>query len=119
MANFKDLQDLSLAKIATSSGINNVNISQSPYMSSHTHTLSPQNAATHKTISGAVVIEGKNADLVIGTKSMKDWMESIEKRLCVLEPKKELLEKYEALQQAYEHYKTLEALLCEDNSNAK
>jgi hypothetical protein len=44
---------------------------------------------------------------------MKAWMEAVEQRLCILEPKPELLKKYKALEQAYEHYKTLEAILYE------
>ena len=44
---------------------------------------------------------------------VKAWMESVEQRLCILEPKPELLEKHASLRQAYEHYKTLESLLYE------
>ena len=44
---------------------------------------------------------------------MKAWMDAVEQRLCILEPKPELLEKYTSLKQAYEHYKTLEAILYE------
>jgi hypothetical protein len=44
---------------------------------------------------------------------MKAWMDAVEQRLCILEPKPELLEKYQSLKQAYEHYKTLEAILYE------
>lgn len=64
--------------------------------------------------SGKITIQGTNPDIVIGDKSMKHWMEKVEARLAILEPKKELLEKYEALQQAYSHYLTLEALLHEE-----
>jgi hypothetical protein len=42
---------------------------------------------------------------------MKAWMDAVEQRLCIFEPKPELLEKYQSLKQAYEHYKTLEAIL--------
>lgn len=52
-----------------------------------------------------------DGDLKLGDVSMRKWMETVEKRLCILEPKRELLDKYEALQAAYEHYKTLEAML--------
>jgi hypothetical protein len=47
--------------------------------------------------------------------SLKDTLNAISDRLAVLQPKPELLAKYEALQQAYDHYKTLEALLHEGN----
>ena len=38
-------------------------------------------------------------------------VDTIKKRMAILEPKKELLEKYELLQSLYEQYKTAEALL--------
>lgn len=63
------------------------------------------------TISGDLKLLSDDADVVISTKSLKKWMESVEKRLCILEPKKELIEEFEALREAYNHYKTLEALL--------
>ena len=37
-------------------------------------------------------------------------LETIEKRLAILEPNPKKLDKFEALQKAYEHYKLLEAL---------
>jgi hypothetical protein len=37
-------------------------------------------------------------------------METLEKRLAILQPDPEKLEHFDALQKAYEHYKTLEAL---------
>lgn len=63
------------------------------------------------TMSGQLTLEGANPDITIGGKSMVTWMQKIEQRLSILEPKPELLAKYEALQQAFDHYKTLEALL--------
>lgn len=51
------------------------------------------------------------SDLIIDNKSMAAWMAAVDKRLLVLVPNQKLLSKYEALQQAYDHYKTLEALL--------
>jgi hypothetical protein len=60
---------------------------------------------------GNLTLNGENPDILIGKKSMAEWMEKVEKRLSILVPKPELLEKYEALQHAYSHYKTLEALL--------
>jgi len=56
-------------------------------------------------------LEGEEADLLINDKSLSEWMSKIEQRLLILQPKPELLEEYEALKLAYEHYKTLEALL--------
>ena len=63
------------------------------------------------TMSGQLILEGTNPDIMIGGKSMVSWMQKVEQRLSILEPKPQLLAKYEALQQAFDHYKTLEALL--------
>lgn len=63
------------------------------------------------TAQGQLKIEGKNADILINEKSLGDFMSDVEKRLSILCPKPELLKKYESLQQAFDHYKTLEALL--------
>jgi hypothetical protein len=68
--------------------------------------------ATNKT-SGTIKLEGADADIFVQGKSMKAWMDAVEQRLCILEPKPELLEKYQSLKQAYDHYKTLEAILYE------
>ena len=45
-------------------------------------------------------------------------IETIEKRLAILTPDPKKLEKYEALQKAYDHYKLMEKL-CHDNSTDK
>jgi hypothetical protein len=68
--------------------------------------------ATNKT-NGTIKLEGPESDIFVQGKSMKAWMEGVEKRLSILEPKPELLEKYASLKQAYDHYKTLEAILYE------
>ena len=62
---------------------------------------------------GTIKLEGADADIFVRGKSMKAWMDAVEKRLFILEPKQELLEKYKALEQAYEHNNTLEAILYE------
>ena len=69
--------------------------------------------ATTTTANGQLKLEGDDADLFVQGKSMKVWMESVEKRLAILQPNPELQEKYSALQEAYNHYKTLESLLYE------
>ena len=66
------------------------------------------------TQSGKMELKGENADLIINGQSLKDTLAAINRRLSVLQPNPELLAKYEALQQAYEHYLTLEALLYEE-----
>ena len=70
-------------------------------------------ASPNSKSNGTIKLEGADADIFVQGKSMKAWMESVEQRLCILEPKPELLKKYKALEQAYEHYKTLEAILYE------
>ena len=68
--------------------------------------------ASNKT-SSSIKLEGPESDIFVQGKSMKAWMDAVEKRLFILEPKPELLKKYKALENAYEHYKTLEAILYE------
>lgn len=69
--------------------------------------------ASTTTAKGQIKLEGSDADIFVQGKSMKAWMDAVEQRLLILEPKPELLKKYKALEQAYEHYKTLEAILYE------
>jgi hypothetical protein len=54
----------------------------------------------------------EHADITIGNKSLKTFMDTMEKRMAILQPDPRKLEKFEALKKAYEHYKHLEAL-CE------
>lgn len=68
------------------------------------------NTAT-MTAKGKLKVEGEEADIFINGKSMSDWMSVVERRLAILQPKPEHLENYEALQQLYDQYKTLEALI--------
>lgn len=55
------------------------------------------------------------SDVVIEGVSLKERLEILERRMSILIPDPTKIEKYEALKRAYEHYKTLEALLYEDN----
>ena len=75
--------------------------------------------ATTTTAAGKLKLEGKEADIFINGQSLSDWMSAVDKRLSILQPKPELLEKYEALQAAYDHYKTLESLLYDDQESSK
>jgi hypothetical protein len=70
-------------------------------------------------MSGQLTLEGDNADLVMNGVSLKGILDSITDRLSILQPKPELLAKYDNLREAYEHYKTLEALLHQEDDNAK
>jgi hypothetical protein len=44
-------------------------------------------------------------------------LDSIEKRLCILEPKAEMIEKYEVLKDLYNQYRAAEALLYDADEN--
>ena len=58
--------------------------------------------------SGKVHITGENADLVIGEKSMRDWMERVEERLNILHPNAKLETEWEELRALGEQYRQLE-----------
>jgi len=58
--------------------------------------------------SGKVHITGENADLVIGEKSMRDWMERVEERLNILTPNTKLETEWEELRELGEQYRRLE-----------
>lgn len=51
-----------------------------------------------------------DGDIKVKGKSLTEFMETLEKRLAILQPDPEKLEHFEALQKAYQHYKTLESL---------
>jgi hypothetical protein len=70
-------------------------------------------ASAKTTAQGQLHLEGDNADLVMNGVSLKGILAGITDRLSILQPKPELLTKYDNLREAYEHYKTLEALLHE------
>lgn len=76
------------------------------------------NANTAKiSAKGQLHLEGEDADLVINGVKLTDILNGITDRLAILQPKPELLEKYANLREAYEHYKTLEALLHEETTS--
>jgi len=56
----------------------------------------------------------EDGDITIGERSLMKTLDKIEQRLSILVPNPKKLKRYEALQQAYEHYKTLEALCNEE-----
>lgn len=68
--------------------------------------------------SAGIVCEGDanfNGDVKVKGKSIVDSLEAIEKRLSILTPDPKKLAKYEALQKAYAHYKTIEAMCHDDD----
>lgn len=72
---------------------------------------------TKMTAKGELHLEGDNADVVVNGVRLSDSIKAINDRLAILQPKPELLSKYDNLREAYEHYKTLEALLHEDEKS--
>ena len=59
----------------------------------------------------------EHADINIGGQSLKGFMKAMSDRLAILQPDPAKLEQFEALKQAYEHYKTLEALCLQNDNN--
>jgi hypothetical protein len=68
--------------------------------------------STNTGFNGIEIKDG--ADIKIGERSLSEFMDRVESRLAILQPKPELLEKFEALQKAYDQYKLLEALCMGD-----
>lgn len=112
--NISNTNSYSTSTGASGGGSSYYSSGNSPYISGFTGTSS-FNATT--TITNPLILSGSKADILIEDKSFRDWMSQVEKRLSILSPKPELLEKYEALQMAYDHYKTLEGLLYENPSD--
>ena len=67
-------------------------------------------------VKGNAEFEGK---VMINGQDLAETLQTIQSRLAILIPDPKLLDKYEALKQAYEHYKTLEALCVEQNNPDK
>lgn len=80
------------------------------------YTINTQNTWAGLPNSAKLTLNGNDADIVVNGRSLMKSMDAIQERLKILEPKPELLEKYQALQAAYEHYKLLEALLYDDGN---
>jgi flagellar motility protein MotE (MotC chaperone) len=55
-----------------------------------------------------MTLRGKNADLDINGKSLKDWMEKVEERLNILTPNPELEKEWDELRRLGERYRKLE-----------
>ena len=65
-------------------------------------------------ITGQGIDMDDDADIRFGNVSLRSFLERMEQRLAILVPDPAKLERYEALRQAYEHYKTLEALCVDE-----
>lgn len=83
----------------------------------YNYTVNSTVAATTLNASGGLVCNGDadfKGDVKINGRSIAESLSEIEKRLSILVPDPKKLAKYEALQKAYNHYKTLEAM-CHDD----
>jgi hypothetical protein len=87
--------------VFTTNGASNAMWTTSPYISTGS-TPSIQ-------VKGDAEFEGR---VMINKRDLGEFMETLSKRLAILVPDPEKLEHFKALQKAYDHYKTLEAL-CE------
>jgi hypothetical protein len=94
--------------ISTGAGSNGT-WSTNPYVFSTNNTSMGSITGTGLHVSTDAVFEG---DIKWKGRSLGDMLATIEKRLAILTPDPAKLEHFEALQKAYDHYKTLEAL-CE------
>lgn len=63
------------------------------------------------------IIVSEDADIKLGNKSLKEFMNKMEQRLAILQPDPKKLEKFDALKKAYEHYKTVEAMCFDETDN--
>jgi hypothetical protein len=90
-------------------GSNNWSVTQSPVM-----TLNAGSSPSLQ-VSGDADIRG---NLTVNGANISEILEKIQERLAILVPDPKRLEKYEALKQAYDNYKLLEAL-CVDETNSK
>ena len=61
-------------------------------------------------ITGAGIEMAAGTDINIDGKSLKNFMETLEKRLAILIPDPAKLEQFAALKKAYDHYKLMESL---------
>ena len=91
----------------------NISLTGSPYTIGTGHvwttgSTSPYSINASPYQSGKVHITGENADLVIGEKSMRDWMERVEERLNILTPNTKLETEWEELRELGEQYRKLE-----------
>lgn len=84
--------------------------------------ISPLGSSIINTNSHSLDITGDanfNGDIKWKGRSLSEFLKSIEDRLAILVPDQAKLQHFEALQKAYQHYKTLEALCQIPNKEEK
>ena len=84
--------------------------------SPYTITAPNTQPSLHVGPSGKIQVQGENADLVIGDKSMKAWMEKVEERLNILTPNPEMEAEWDQLRKLGERYRKLEKK-CKEKSD--
>ena len=82
----------------------------SNYYTTGTGSYTLNNTTPTVNITGAGIDMAAGTDINIDGKSLKNFMETLEKRLAILIPDPSKLEKFAALKKAYEHYKLMESL---------
>jgi len=84
----------------------------SDYSSNYTYTDSiTMSSASTITVSSSIFDDGFDDGTDDNFKHIQEQLDAINERLAILQPNPEHLEKYDALREAYEHYKTLERLI--------
>jgi hypothetical protein len=92
----------------TTNGTSNPIWTTSPYQANSGHFGTITNGGTPSIkISGDAEFEGR---VKINGQDLAQFMETMSKRLSILVPDPKKLEHFKALQKAYDHYRTLEAL---------
>ena len=79
------------------------------------NTTLPYNSAKVK-IEGTGLILTEDADITIGNRSLKTFIDKLEDRLAILQPDFEKIERFAALRKAYDNYKLMEQLCHIDNN---
>ena len=82
----------------------------SNYYTTGTGSYTLNNTTPTVNITGAGIDMAAGTDINIDGKSLKNFMETLEKRLAILIPDPAKLEQFAALKKAYEHYKLMEKL---------
>lgn len=78
----------------------------------NTNGISYSTATTANWTSTKAKVNITDGDIIMDGVSLRDTIIKIQDRLAILQPRPEHLKQFEALKQAYDHYKMLEALCC-------
>lgn len=103
----------------SAAGTSGAYLTASPSWTTATNPYVYTTAGTNGTSSPSLQVTGDaeiKGELTVQGISVSETLKKINERLAILVPDPVLLEKYEALKQAYDHYKLLEALCVEQNN---